>query len=61
MGRFFFFVVVVVAAVFIVGKIAVEKKNPSQMIDFVLLLIHHDSTENRGHVTSVEPKANYPL
>lgn len=28
---------------------------------FIPLLIRHDSTENRGYVTSVEPKANTPF
>lgn len=31
------------------------------MLDSILLLIRHDSRENRGYITSVEPKANTPL
>lgn len=30
------------------------------MLDSILLLIRHDSRENRGYITSVEPKANTP-
>lgn len=38
-----------------------KKKIQARCWIFILLLIHHYSTDNRGHVTSVEPKANTPL